>query len=327
VQPFGHSYQRKRWKILGAWYTNNAAPDRLMNASLQAIKQARDQTIHQDVLVTTASWNPVPNNPFACTVGKPDAPAGHASIIASIRRCIRQADEAGYAWEALCFLEHDVLYPADYFERMGRALAEGSDIVVNLDYEGLNGSGWLRTVNRHEPMHQMCMTRETALANLERAEDECRRNGGCLLEPDSLLPCNAETYTGLLGIDFDGTITSGIVPYWREFAVITGRGTGEMSEIVKIVGSRPVYCRPASFPATNEGVAAHKARTIKLLEVVEFWEENAEQAEIIRRECPEVKVHHVGAQALPNRDKWYRIKVSVSKDRPFGLMPSIHVNW
>jgi hypothetical protein len=328
IQPWGTPFKRKRMKILGVWYTNNAAPPGLLNVSLNTILRAKNETFHHDVEITTASWETVNGNPFPCVIGKPESPPGHMSIIQSIKRCISQADSQGFEWDGICFLEHDVLYPPNYFDRMGNALADGGSIIVNLDYEGMNKTGWCRTINRHEPMHQMCMDRKTALENLDRAEKECLRNGGCLLEPDSMLPCNAETETGMLAIDFDGTATAGWVPFWREFVVITGRLQRESAEVRKVIGDRQVYYRSEKVPPTDEGVASHKVKAIQLLEVVEYWEDNPVQAEIIRRECPDVIVHTVsGHPVLPDRSHWVRLPASAHENNKYGLCPSIHVNW
>ena len=90
-----------------------------------------------------------------------------------------------WSWDVICFLEHDVLYPADYFDRIGAAFVSRPDVnvVSNLDYEGLNETGWLAVKERHEPMQQLSMRREFALANLDRAEEDCTRRGWAYLEP------------------------------------------------------------------------------------------------------------------------------------------------
>ena len=61
--------------------------------------------------------------------------------------------------DVVCFLEHDVLYPPDYFDRVAQTFRQnpGANVVSNLDYEGLNSTGWLAVKDRHEPMHQLSM--------------------------------------------------------------------------------------------------------------------------------------------------------------------------
>ena len=194
VQQVGVPSDIKRFKLLGIWYSNNAAPEKLLQRSLQTIQRAVSETMHHDVFVTTSVWQTIPGNPFSCVVGKP-AVEGHAAIIAQMRACIGLASD--YAFDAVVFLEHDVLYPPGHFDRIGTAFykpgwiwdatreqwAVLAPVVSNLDYIGLNATGWLNVKERHEPQHQLAMRRDIALANLNRAQAEAEATGGCLLEP------------------------------------------------------------------------------------------------------------------------------------------------
>jgi hypothetical protein len=181
IQPLGQPADRKRLKLLGVWYTNNSAPEKLLQASLGTIQRAVDETMHHDVLIGVSSWEPIPGNPFYhFTVCKPAA-RGHAAIIEQIRTLLTHF--AAWPYDGIVFLEHDVLYPPAHFDRLGDALATGAPVASNLDYEGMNASGWLAVKERHEPLHQLALRRDTALANLARCEQECRDKGGTLLEP------------------------------------------------------------------------------------------------------------------------------------------------
>jgi hypothetical protein len=188
VQAFGVRNNRKRLKLLGVWYSNNAAPVPLLQKSLATIKRSVDETMFHDVEVVTCSWQSIPGNPFSGGTHKPSV-QGHAAIIEQIRRCLLPGWINGavyddpYEWEYLVFLEHDVLYPPNYFDRIGNAARNEPPVVSNLDYEGLNATGWLKVKERHEPMHQLAMRRDVALANLDRAQEDCRRQGWALLEP------------------------------------------------------------------------------------------------------------------------------------------------
>ena len=182
TQPEGviHAPPRRQ-KLLGVWYTNNKAPDKLLRDSLSCIKKAADASRHL-VEVTTCTWSPVRRNPFP-EVSAVVRSGNHLGIIKQIRQCIEAAKEKDY--DALAFLEHDVLYPLDYFDRVGDALEYNptAPVVSNLDYEGLNETGWLKVKERHEPMHQLSIRREVAEANLDRAERDCAVHGQALLEP------------------------------------------------------------------------------------------------------------------------------------------------
>jgi hypothetical protein len=78
------------------------------------------------------------------------------------------------------------LYPANYFDRVGDTLAfnSGAPVVSNLDYIGLNETGWLAVRERHEPMHQLTIRWDVMEANLIRASAEAVRDGSAIVEPD-----------------------------------------------------------------------------------------------------------------------------------------------
>jgi hypothetical protein len=179
-------------KMLGVWYSNNAAPVPLLQKSLGTIERAATLS-RQDVRVITCPWKAIERNPFPQTLASYKAGPGHLNIVRQMRQAMGPGMVNGYvyadevAWEpdVVCFLEHDVLYPPDYFDRVALAFRQNpqAKVVCNLDYQGLNATGWLAVKELHEPMHQISMRHETALANLERAEAECLAQGQTFLEP------------------------------------------------------------------------------------------------------------------------------------------------
>lgn len=183
-------------KVLGVWYSNNAAPPKVLKASLDSIKRAKDLS-RADVTVMTCPWEPVAGNPFAEVLAKFKDGPGHLNIVRQQRQCVEWwSDESdSYVGESMqslmgdpdvvCFLEHDVIYPPDYFDRVAKAFRENpaAPVVSNLDYEGLNATGWLAVRERHEPLHQLSMRYDVAVANLDRCEAEAAATGSCLLEP------------------------------------------------------------------------------------------------------------------------------------------------
>ena len=82
--------------------------------------------------------------------------------------CIDHATE--HLFDIVCFLEHDTLYPDDYFDRVADAFLAHplAPVVSNLDYEGLNATGFLDVKERHEPMHQLSLQADYAINNLAR---------------------------------------------------------------------------------------------------------------------------------------------------------------
>lgn len=198
VQPWDTPGERTRpLRVLGVWYSNNAAPLKVMKASLDSIKRAADLS-RASTRVVTCPWEPIAGNPFPEVLAEHKSGPGHLNIVRQQRQCFQhwggvhstRAPGEPFAGQSappdvVCFLEHDVLYPPDYFDRVARAFRENpsAPVVSNLDYEGLNATGWLAVRERHEPLHQLSMRYDVALANLDRCEQEATATGGCLLEP------------------------------------------------------------------------------------------------------------------------------------------------
>lgn len=188
-QADGELQLRKKLNILGVWYTNNGAPVPLMQKSLDTIRKAKESSVY-DVVVGACSWAPIPNNPFPTAYAGEDIKKlpGHHAIIKQIDNAWRVAEASRKDWvpDVVCHLEHDVLYPPGYFDRIGDAFAAhpNADVVSHLDYIGLNATGWLNVKERHEPLHQLAMRAARAKENLQRAAGECERQGWAYLEPD-----------------------------------------------------------------------------------------------------------------------------------------------
>jgi hypothetical protein len=191
-QPFGEPVPKKRLNLLGIWYSDCTAPT--IKKSAQTVKAAAQQTRKHNTTLSAVTWQDFPDNPFD-KQGEWQEFEGakvksHATILKQIRQAtdgVRQWD--GDRWEypdAVLFLEHDVLYPEDYFDRIGDALLANPNapVVSNLDYIGLCDTGWQRVRERHEPLHQLTVRWDHFQQNLKRAEADCDRQGWCLLEPE-----------------------------------------------------------------------------------------------------------------------------------------------
>lgn len=191
AQPFGQSLPKKpRVKLLGIWYSNNKAPAGLIRASLDSIKSAADSCVRHEAVVSTCSWDSIPGNPFPWVKAAQSAKPGHATILEQQIQCVENRDKFSQEPDAIVFLEHDVLYPADYFDRIGDAFANNpsAPVVSNLDYEGLSPDGWQAVKERHEPLHQIAVRKSAFESNVARCKADCDRQGWCLLEPDSAQP-------------------------------------------------------------------------------------------------------------------------------------------
>lgn len=176
---------RPPWpKVLGVWYSNNSAPQLILNASLLTIKRAADLS-RANVTVVTCPWVHIEGNPHHEVIATYKNGPGHLNIARQQLQAILAAESLSTKPDIVCFLEHDVMYPPDYFDRVAKTFMQNpqANVVSNLDYEGLNASGWLRVKERHEPLHQLSMRYETAIANVHRSIGEAESTGSCLLEP------------------------------------------------------------------------------------------------------------------------------------------------
>lgn len=170
AQPFGGPRGGpKRQTILAVWYTDNTAPESLLRSSLAALKAAADGATRHDVKVITVGWKPIEGNPFPFVQYDGPPQRSHKAIVHQLRQGVGAHLIAGGAADAVACCEHDVLYPADYFDRHGDALGSNPSAAVssNTDYIGLNATGWLAVVQRDEPMHQLCIRWGKMLAHLD----------------------------------------------------------------------------------------------------------------------------------------------------------------
>ena len=187
VQPFGSLRASvPRQKILAVWYSDNSAPEGLLKSSATTVAHAATHTLRHDVTMSVCQWRlPHTTHGHYCTEYRGEKVRGYHTIVAQIHQAVAQATANGEVYDAVAFCEHDVLYPADYFDRIGDALAAhpAAPVVSNLDYIGLNGTGWQRVRERHEPLHQLTLRWNVFQENLERCERETAGGGAVELEP------------------------------------------------------------------------------------------------------------------------------------------------
>ena len=173
-------------KILGCWYSNNGIHPKIIENSLQSIKrasEASEASKKTDVNVVTCNWSAVNNNPFKehITLYKMGV---HLGIILQILRVFYEEEQRGKTYDAVCFLEHDVLYPPDYFDRVAQMFIDNpqAQVVSHMDYIGMNQTGWLEVTCRQEPMHQRSFRYGTAKKHMQVVLKEAVLNGNVILE-------------------------------------------------------------------------------------------------------------------------------------------------
>jgi hypothetical protein len=166
-------------KILGCWYSNNGINTRIIRSSLESIKKAKDS--YKDVNVVSCNWSHNQDNPFTehITLYKM---GNHLGIILQMLRVVYEEEKRGNKYDVISFLEHDVMYPDDYFHRVKEGFRSNPITVINLDYIGMNHTGWLDVIQRDEPMHQFSMRYSAAIKHFDLLMREAVMNGNVYLE-------------------------------------------------------------------------------------------------------------------------------------------------
>lgn len=344
-------------KILGLWYSDNSAPAKLLESSLATITAAAGSSRH-DVRVGTCSIDPVGGNVF------PWVKANHAGVEPGHGRILRQMSQAfhavvkegGWTPDVVCFLEHDVLYPPHYFDLHGNAhsAVPSAPVVSNLDYEGLNATGWLHVKERHEPMHQLSMKYEAMKANMGRASADCLRQGWAYLEPDAVkfdehhAEVEAGLWVGALGAKPPAVVDSvlnlsGSKTYHHDLndclnVELSDDGAHpappveKLEEWVKWVSDRT---------AAGKTVLVHCLGGVSRSGLVACAYLMAKHG--VTREAAVAAIRRVRPQVAPRPAFWklleeYRVKIGATGNRiperradwvrlqPIGRFPAIHVN-
>jgi len=184
-------------KILGVWYSTSQIHRKIMASSLESIQKAQSYSKagEIDVDVRTCVWSPLGDiNPFPETIAwfKLGVHLGIAMQILQVAldwdadRRFRDADsDCGGC--VLALLEHDVLYPHDYFNKTAQAFRDNplSIAVSHRDYIGMNQTGYLALNQRDEPLHQSAFRLVNGIDNFMRVVKGCIVNGAVCLEPDN----------------------------------------------------------------------------------------------------------------------------------------------
>ena len=164
---------KSKHKRAGVWYSNNNH-EGTNKASLMNLQKLRGGDIY------TSVWEPISGNPFPEFVS-PYKVSSHLNIAIQVLGLLYVLKQTG-DYDYVSFLEHDVLYPADYFEI---EIPEGAKIVSNMNYHGICPTGFQKRMADHEPLHQLTMEVGFAIAHFERLVLSCiQSGGGGLVEPN-----------------------------------------------------------------------------------------------------------------------------------------------
>lgn len=169
--------QEKKHKRLGVFYSNNNRPQtqKTIITSLKSIeKAAKDKA---DVL--TCMWLPQEENPFEEFIAWTQT-YSHLNQLLQIMQLLYIARDTG-EYESVSFLEHDVLYPEDYFDY---TLPASKQVLCNVNYIGMNKNGFQHLNQQDQPFHQMTMRFSDAIEHCESILANALITNSGLIEPD-----------------------------------------------------------------------------------------------------------------------------------------------
>lgn len=183
---------KNKQKILGVFCTTNKLHPDLLKTVLKCIQAARDNTTEAEVEIITCSWEPIPDNPFKGLL-TPFRNMGHLNYLLQMKQVSLAASA-----DIVCMLEHDVLYPPQYFNEVIRNWDFGKYGVTYDNYIGMNETGYLDVKERHQPMSLMSMAKFYFDRNIDAKINQCIRTignsgvtgwdtpfGWCCVEPDN----------------------------------------------------------------------------------------------------------------------------------------------
>ena len=164
---------------LGIFYSNNN--NHSIWPSIQKSLETIEQAAKDKADIVTCMWNPMPNNPFHQLESWYHSQS-HLNQLLQIMQCLYSAKEMGQ-YDYVSFLEHDVLYAEGHFDYDD---FESGQVLTNMNYGGINREGWQYRGQNDEPMHQMTMRFEDAIAHCESILPNALRTNSGMIETQSL---------------------------------------------------------------------------------------------------------------------------------------------
>lgn len=189
-------------KLLAVLCTTNKINAQLLQQVIQCIKRAADLTKQIKVEVVCVSWEPIEGIPFENLV-TPFRNLDWLNYIFQIKEAILTHQS-----HIVTILEHDVLYPEDWFDRIASSWDNNKYGVWMDDYIGMNESGYLAVKERHQPMSMMSAASFYLSGVLDKKVNECIRRihepdgyqtkyGWACVEPDNKTDFKIVEYSGI----------------------------------------------------------------------------------------------------------------------------------
>jgi len=161
---------------LGIFYTNNNIPRVVEYCLKDLVKFEKKADIFSCV------WKHIPNNPFHELTAYTQN-SHHLNITIQILQLLYAAQDHKQ-YDYVSFLEHDVLYPEDYFDFDGFGLEYKG--LVNANYVGLCSQGFQKKNQNDLPLHQITMRFDQAIKHFETMMIRAVKERSVVLEVDNL---------------------------------------------------------------------------------------------------------------------------------------------
>lgn len=160
---------------IGIFYTNNdnVKKENALYASLESLKIASKEQCN----IVTSVWNSIPENYFYEIISQTKN-SSHLNQVLQILQLLYFVKKNAKNVKYVSFLEHDCLYPEEYFEYDDFEC----DSISNTNYIGLSRFGW-QPKNNVRPTSQVTMNFNSAIKHFENIFPDALLNKSGSLEP------------------------------------------------------------------------------------------------------------------------------------------------
>lgn len=164
-------------KKLGIFYSNNN-DDRINPCILKSIDCIKIASQDKADIITNF-WNSLgQQNPFIETISWTRT-SSHLNQILQILQCLYMAKAIG-SYTYVSFLEHDVLYPEEYFDYEDF----DNECICNINYIGMNRYGFQAKNQFDQPLSQLTMQLNYAINHFESILPNAILHNSGLSEPN-----------------------------------------------------------------------------------------------------------------------------------------------
>jgi len=161
---------------IGIFYTNNndTRKEKALYASLKSLAISSEKKAR----IITSVWNKIPENPF-CEIISQTKNSNHLNQVLQILHLLYFVRKNSTNVKYVSFLEHDCLYPEEYFEYDDFEC----DSISNINYIGLCSSGWQPKNGAARATSQVTMKFTSAIKHFENILPNALLKNSGSLEP------------------------------------------------------------------------------------------------------------------------------------------------